>query len=625
MKKFLCLWAAGFAALIVGPVHALSTTLDPVVVTATRTEAPLSSLGSSVTLITREDIENRQAVHLIDVLRTVPSLDVVRSGGLGQKISIFLRGSESNHTLVLIDGIEVNDPSTPGRAFDFAALSADNIERIEIVRGPGSTLYGSDAMGGVINIITRKGAGKPNGTLAFEGGSFKTHQEKFSLNGGTELVNYAFAGSFLESDGISAAGTEYGNRERDGYNRKSISARVGVTPGDILDVDFFYRFLETESDLDANNSSTWVFEDDPNNRYDSRSNYFRAQAHLYLFDQFWEQTLGFSLTDYDRSNRNDPDVDHPFDSIRSRYDSRLSKVDWQHNLAINQANTLTLGAEYEEETYDSTSLWGDFPEKSARTAGYYLQDQFHLGKNFTATAGLRSDDHSRFGSHETWRLTASYLFPSTGTRFKATYGTAFKAPTLFQLYSNPYGNRNLSPEKSRGWDTGIEQSLWDKRITFGATWFENRFEKLITFLWSENKFKNVTKARTRGLELTLSVRPVDDLTVSAGYTYTDPENRDTGDDLLRRPRNKYNLTLNYRLPRYGEINLDMIHVRKRYDYGTTKPLAAYTVVNVAVAYDLTENIRLTGRVENLFDENYEEVSGYGTPGIAGYLGASLSF
>ena len=628
MKKVLCAVMVGLAALAAGQGYAATTTLEPVIVTATRVEIPLGEVGSSVTLITREEIESQQAVHLLDVLRSVPGLDVARSGGLGQQASVFLRGANSAHTLVLVDGIEVNDPSDSGRSFDFAALPAENIDRIEIVRGSGSALYGSDAMGGVINIITRKGSGKPQFSLSAEGGSFKTHQEKFSVSGGTERVNYSVSGSSHISDGISAASKESGNSERDGYDRKSLSARLGLTPTDTLDIDFFYRYLDAEADLDNFGGPNG---DDPNYTSDSRSTSFRAQAHLSLFDSFWEQTLGFSLTDNDRSYKNDTDVDHPLDSLRSQYDGQMSKVDWQHNLNLSQSNMLTIGAEYEEETtksrYFSTSLWGDyvdeFSEKSAHTVGYYLQDQIWLGDNFVATGGLRIDDNSRFGTHDTYRVTASYSVPSTGTRFKATYGTGFKAPSLFQLFSS-YGDIDLDPETSKGWDAGVEQSLWDERILLDATYFENDFKDLIDYDLVTSSFQNIGKAQTSGLELNLSIRPVDELTVSAGYTYTKTENLVTGEELLRRPRNKYNLNLNYRFLQRGDVNLNAIYVGKRTDFGNV-PLAAYTVVNMAASYNVTENLRLTGRIENLFNADYEEVSGYGTPGIAGYLGMSLNF
>jgi vitamin B12 transporter len=647
LKRVLFVMLSGFA-LMPSMAAAEVTELDPLVVTATRVATPVSEVGSSVTVISREQIESRQPEYVLDVLRGVPGLDVVRQGGLGQQTSVFLRGANSTHTLVLIDGIEINDPSNPGRSFDFANLPADNVERIEIVRGPGSTLYGSDAMGGVINIISRKGSGKPAVTLNAEGGSFQTHSEKLSIRGGTERLSYSVVGSYLSSDGISAADKKYGNDEKDGYDRKAFSARLGLAATEALDFDVFYHYLDSEADLDTFGGPNG---DDPNNTFNSRSNYFRTEANLSLFDRFWEQTLGFSLTDYERSNSDDPDSDHPYDSTRTHYDSQLYKVDWQHNLAINPANMLTLGAEYQEEKAKSrdertfldyssgqpTTSTNSFPKKSANITGYYLQDQFQLGENFVATAGLRLDDHSRFGSHETWRMTLSYLVPATGTRFRATYGTAFKAPTLAQLYENSawvVGNPDLDPEKSRGWDVGIEQALWQERMTFGATWFENRFKKLINTLWNPETFKyeyeNVDKARTKGLELTLSVRPRDDVSILAGYTYTDTENLETGEELLRRPRNKYNLAVHYRIPVGGEVQLDILHVGKRddidsEDWSQVKALEAYTVVNLAAAYDLSTRVRLTGRVENLFDEDYEEVSGFGTPGVAGYLGARLSF
>lgn len=633
------------AVLVTGSAFALTTTLEPVVVTATRVETPVSEVGSSVTVITKEEIESKQAVHLLDVLRGVPGLDVVRQGGLGQQASVFLRGANSAHTLVLVDGIEVNDPSSPSRAFDFASLSVDNIERIEIVRGPGSTLYGSDAMGGVINIITRKGAGKIQTSLTAEAGSFKTHQEKVAVSGGTDRVNYSLAGSYLDSEGISVAGKDYGNVEKDGYTRKDLSARVGLMPTDNLGFDFFYRYLNAEADLD---NSGGTGGDDPNYTSDSSSNMFKVQAQLALFKNFWEQTLGYAITDYDRTLQNGTDADHPDNSEQSQYDGQLTKVDWQHNLNLSPSNILTLGAEYEQESMQSrsystfmaydpdtgtffpSSYLSAFPEKSEHTVGYYLQDQLWIGKNFVATGGMRLDDHSRYGGHDTYQFTASYSVPLTKTRFKGSYGTGFKAPSLSQLYSS-YGDVNLKPETNSGWDAGMEQSFWSERILVSATYFESDFKNLIEYSYVTYILENIDKADTKGVELTFSIRPVETLNVSAGYTYTKANNVETGEELLRRPRNKYNLNVNYQLSEKGNVNLGILHVGERDDYDSegvwplTETLKPYTVVNLAASYAVTNNLKLTGRIDNLFDEEYEEVSGYGTPGIAGYLGARLSF
>jgi len=417
------------------------TTLEPVVVTATKIETPLREIASSVTVITRQDIENKQTNSVEEVLRSVPGLDVVRQGGLGQQTSIFLRGGNSTHTLVLVDGIEINDPSNPGRSFDFASLATDNIERIEIVRGPGSTLYGSDALGGVINIITRKGSGKPQVSLSAEGGSFDTHQEQLSINGGNELLNYSLVASFLESNGISAAAERYGNSEKDGYDRTTVSTRLGLTPTDDLDIDFILRYVDSEADLDT---FAGPFGDDPNNTFDSEALYLRVQARLMLLNDLWEQKLGFSLTDYERENRDETDAAHPSDSSLTTYDSRLYKVDWQNNLYLHPANTLTAGVEYEKEEAQGASeyvyadpTWNTndaFEKKSAETVGYYIQDQIRLWQDFITTLGVRVDDHQTFGSRLTYRITSSYLFRPTGTRIKGTYGTAFKAPTLAQLF-----------------------------------------------------------------------------------------------------------------------------------------------------------------------------------------------
>lgn len=620
------------------------TTLEPVVVTATKLETPLREVASSVTVITRQEIENKQINSVEEVLRSVPGLDVVRQGGLGQQTSIFIRGGNSTHTLVLVDGIEINDPSNPGRSFDFASLATDNIERIEIVRGPGSTLYGSDAIGGVINIITRKGSGKPRVSLSVEGGSFDTHQEKLSISGGNDLLNYSMVASFLESNSISAAAEKYGNSEKDGYDRTTVATRLGLTPTDNFDVDFILRYVDSEADLDT---FAGPYGDDPNNTFNSEALYLRVQARLMLLSDLWEQKLGFSLTDYDRENRDETDAAHPSDSSLTSYNSRLYKMDWQHNLYLHPTNTLTVGVEYEKEEAQGSSeyvyanpAWNTndaFEKKSAETNGYYIQDQIKLWQDFITTLGVRVDDHQKFGSEMTYRITSSYLFRPTKTRIKGTYGTAFKAPTLAQLFENStyvLGNTDLTPEKSRGWDIGLEQSLWDDRITLGVTYFENHFEDLINTFFSMSSFKyeyeNVDEAQTKGIEVNALVHPIDDLTLSASYTYTDTENRSTGKPLLRRPRHKYNINANYRFLDAGNINLDIFYVGERddldlVDWSKTTSLGAYTVVNLAVSYEINKHLNIHGRVENLFDEEYEEVNGFGTPGIAGYAGASLTF
>jgi len=586
---------------------------------------------------TEKEIENKKAKTVLEVLRGVPGLDVVQTGGPGRLTRILIRGAKSEHTLFMIDGVEMNDPMEPGRSYDLSKLTVDNIERIEILRGPQSTLYGSDAIGGVINIITKKGEGKPKFFLSGEGGTYYTFREAAGLSGGTKWVNYSLSISRFDTKGFSAADKKYGNREKDGHENTSLSARLGFTPKENLEVDFILRYIDAKTDLDQGGGRG---KDDPNSVFDSRQLFFRTQGKLLLFSGLWEQKLGFSLSDHDRDYRDDKDAQHPYDSSRGFYDGKMWKVDWQHNLYLHKTNTLTFGVEYEKERgeseYSWESAWGPgksvFPEKSANIKGLYILDKVALYESLFATLGIRVDDHSRFGSETTYRIAPAYLFKKTGTKIKATYGTGFKVPSLYQLYApatawGPIGNENLKPEKSKGWDAGVEQYLFKDRLKLGATYFRNDFEDLIDFDWAKG-YVNIAKAKTEGAEIFASVRPIEDLTIGASYTYTDTEDKKTGKRLLRRPLRKGSLNLNYRFLNKGNANLDVIYVGKRDDwapYPKRGEVGGYTLVNLAASYDIFKNIQVFGRVENLFDRKYEDVWGYGTPGLSLFGGIKISF
>lgn len=613
-----------------------TVTLGEIVVTASRIEEPVKEVASSVTVITEREIENKKAKTVLEVVRSVPGLDVSQSGGPGQLADIYIRGTKSDHTLFMIDGVKMNDPMSPGRSYDLSTLTVDNIERIEIIRGPQSTLYGSNAIGGVINIVTKKGEGKPKFFASFEGGTYNTFREAAGLSGGTKWVNYSLGISRLDTQGFSTAHEKYGNTEKDGHKNTSFSARLGFTPAEYLDIDFIAKYIDAKTDLDQGGGRG---KDDPNYVSDSRQLFLRTQGSLLLFNGRWEQKLGFSLSNHDRDYRDDKDAQHPYDSSRGFYDGKMWKVDWQHNLYLHKTNTLTMGVEYEEERGKSEYSWDSewrpgesiFPEKSATTKGVYIQDKIALYESFFATLGIRVDDHSRFGSETTYRIAPAYLFKKTGTKIKATYGTGFKAPSLYQLYApaaawGPIGNENLKPEKSKGWDMGIEQYFFKDRLTLGATYFRNDFEDLIDFD-SAKGHVNIAKAMAEGVEMFASVRPIEDLAIGASYTYTDTEDKETGMRLVRRPRHKGSLNLNYRFFNKGNANLDLIYVGKRDDW-TPHPIRGevgdYTLVNLAVSYDISKNIRVFGRIENLFDREYEDVWGYGTPRFSLFGGIKIS-
>ena len=615
-----------------GMQNATRLELGKVVVSATRLETPLREVASSMTVIDEQEIEQRQARTATEVLRSVPALDVVQTGGPGGQTSVSIRGAESDHTLVLIDGVEMNDPSDLGRSFDFASLSTENIERIEILRGPQSTLYGSDAIGGVINIVTKKGEGKPSGFVSAEGGSFQTYRQRAQAGGASELISYSLGFSRLDTEGISAADEDDGNEEKDGYENTTLSARLGITPTEHFQISSSMRYIDDKSDID---DSGGLGGDDPNHRTESERLFLRAQAQLSLFENVWEQEIGFSYTDHDRRTEDDPDASQPTELLRSSFDGEIVQFDWQHDVMLHETNTLTIGVETEEDTVDYRYYLEDpfFPDdttiddKSMRTTGVYAQDQIRLWDSWFTTVGVRVDDHEDFGTETTYRITSTYLVQETGTKIKGTLGTGFKAPTLYQLYSQ-YGNRDLDPEESTGWDIGLEQSLFGDRITVGATYFYNDFEELIDFDFASSRYFNTGAAETQGVELSSTLRPMDSLTVKASYTYTDTEDTSTGQDLLRRAKHKCNFNINYRFLDQGTINAGLNYVGKRDDTdfftGDRVELDEYFLVNVAASYQVLDNVELFGRIDNLLDDDYQEISGYGTPELSAFAGVRLS-
>jgi len=607
-----------------------------IVVTATRTEQPKLELASSTTLLSFEDLKKADKETVADALTAVPGLDVVQNGGPGKTADVFIRGANSEHTLVMMDGVEVNDPMSPGRTFDFGHLSLDNIDRIEIVRGPQSTLYGSDAMGGVINIITKKGNGKPRVFISGETGSYGTFREAAGVNGGNETVNYSVEISRLDSKGFSESGEKYGNTEKDGYGNTTLSGRLGFKLAKNLELNLISRYINARNQLD---NFAGAGGDDPNYITDARQFLLAANSRLSLLKGKWDQRLGVSYNNMRRDLSNPTDQFQPFDSQEGLYKGRTFKIDWQHNLYLHPTNTVTAGIEYQREwgesTYSWESLWGPgesiFPGKSARTTGFYLQDSIKIRDTFFMTLGVRIDHHDRFGTVTTYRIAPALLLKS-GTKLKATYGTGFKAPSLYQLYAPAtiwglVGNQNLDPEKCKGWDIGIEQFLANDRLTLSFTYFQNDFEDLILYDFILG-YININQAKVNGFEIFMSTAPLKNLTISGSYTYTDAKDKETGEQLLRRPKHKANLTFNLRLFKNANANLFIIHVGKRLDlfpYPTITEAAAYTLFNLAASYRLSKNIEVFGRIDNLFDQDYEAVLGYGTPGRSAYIGIKASY
>ena len=609
-------------------------TLDEIVVSATRTATAHKELASSVTVIGSGKIENSRHNLLSDLLRAIPALDIVQVGGIGGQTSVFMRGANSNHTLVLIDGIEALDPISPTRSFDFATLSPENIERIEVLRGPHGTLYGSDAIAGVISIFTKRGSGRPGLSLSSEAGSFGTFRNSISSQGGNRLLNYSLSFSRLDVDGISAASTSDGNNEKDGFERNSFSTRLGFIPFENSSVDFIVRYLDAKSSID---NFGGISGDDPNNTLNREELFVRGQAKFFLFESNSEQTIGLSYTKFNRDNTNNFDDDHPESMEMSNLKGTLLKFDWQNNFYTHENNTVTFGVETENEIgssdHLSVSAFGSFPstflEKNARTTGLFIQDQFNTGNYFYSSAGIRYDKHDKFGSKVTFRIAPS-LFITDNLKIKSVYGTGFKSPSLFQLYSN-FGDENLSAEESKGFDIGLELYGLRNRFSAGATYFRNDFENLIDFDSGTFTYQNISEAKTEGLETFLSYIHSSGLELSVSYTYTDTEDGNTGAPLIRRAKNKFNVSSSFRLSDKSQLNATLIGIGKRDDFDfSTFPanrvvLDRYLLVNLSASHMLFGNLQLFGSINNLFDENYTVATGFDTYGIGTHGGIKVNF
>ncbi len=611
-----------------------------VVVTATRVKTPVKEIASSVEVITEEELKQTRKETVLDALQAAAGLSVIRSGPVGGASSIQIRGADNKHTLVMMDGMEVNDPVSPDRSFDMSLLLVENIDRIEIIRGPQSTLYGSDAIGGIINIITKKGRGKPDFHFTTIGGSYKTISGSAGINGSTEKIHYSFNASHYRTKGFSSASTEYaGNSEKDGFRNSTLSGRVGFDISTNVQLDFTVRNINSKIDIDNQGGA---YGDDPNNVQDYDAFFFKGQARTLLMKNRWEQLLQFSLVDYDRKYDNAIDELHPFSSDKSEYKSQLFKLSWQNNFFIHENNTLTFGIEYQAEQGESESffedMWGVtetvFPLQKSTNMGIYIQDQIKLAGQFFATLGIRHDVHNQAGASTTYRIAPAYFIKQTGTKIKATLGTGFKAPSLYQLFApgsvwGPIGNENLEPEKSKSWDAGIEQHLFKNKMVLGATYFSNSYENLIDFDWALG-YINVNEAYSKGAEFTLRTEFYKNLFFKASYTLTDAKNKETEECLLRRPKHKLTASLNYRFAQKGNAHLSLVYVGEREDQAwinwvaTRVAMSPYVLLNLSASYNIIDNIQIFVRLDNILNETYEMIKGYATPGLSVYAGVEIS-
>ncbi len=610
------------------------------VVTATRLETPERRVGSSLTVVTGEELVRTGKSFVLEAVEAVLGLSTVRNGGPGATASVSVRGANSEHTLFLVDGVEVNDPINPSRSYDLSHLSLSEVERVEILRGPQGLLYGSDALGGVINVITRSGRGRPSLGLAAATDTLQTLSADVSLAGSGATTSWSLGLFHERTAGISAASSAYpGNTEKDGYSNLSLAARFGYDPKPEASFALTVRAAAARTELDNFGGPGG---DDPNSLQDYGTLLVRGLYRGLARNGRWERVLSVSWLGARRDNVNPVDEDHPDERDEGLYRSDVFKVDWQNNLFLGPSNTLTAGLELEEErgrsAYVSESLLGtvesDLPSVRARSAGAYVLDHWQVRDRFFVTAGARADLHSLAGPAVTFRVAPAYLIAATGTRLKATLGTGFKSPSLYQLFApatawGPVGNPGLRPERATGWDAGVEQSFGGDRLVLGLTRFGNSFRDLVDFDYQAG-YVNIGRARTSGLEVSAEARPAAGARLSASYTRLSARDLDAGTELLRRPRDKVSAAASARL--FGRLDgaLTALWVGRRLDrdYSAypyeTVVLPGYVLLGAALSLPVGPRLSLFVRAENLLDARYETVWGYGSPGLAVRTGFRLT-
>ena len=626
--------ALGLACMVVSlPTVAAEAYDEEIVVTGSHLPVSLARSGSSATVITVDQIHQRAPVLVSDLLRDVPGFAVSRNGVLGSATQVRVRGAEGNHLLVLIDGVEANDPSQ-GDEFNWGTLSADAVERIEVLRGPQSSLVGSDAMAGVINIITR-GASAPLSADAWaEGGSFGTYRAGVGAGHRGDNADVRVSASVVDSEGsnISREGDE-----KDGYRNETYALKGGwsLTPDLVLGVTA--RRSDGRADFDNISWSTGLPED-TDSWSDFRGDTARLSANHAMADGLFRHRLEYAWTAWDNDN-----VEYGFTatSTRTRKDQYryLGTVQWADG-----AQTVTTLLEREREDFSQRGEgqpWGDpNQDRSRDTDSAGLEYRGTFGEALTLAASVRHDDNSEFDSARTWRLEAVYDIAASGTRLRAAWGTAVKNPTFaerFGYYTNFQGNPDLQPEESESVEFGVEQSWQDERLVGSVTLFHaDLTDEIDGFVFDPVTFNFTAanrdgKSERDGVELALRAALSPALSLVGSYTYTDssaPDGNGGNVEELRRAPHIGSLTLGWQARQDLQFNLNAQYNGTQDDqYFPPYPepsqivkMDDYTLLNLNVTWRLDEAMELYARGENLLDEDYEEVFGYRSPGIGGYVG-----
>jgi len=586
-----------------------------IVVVATGFARSADETGQAISVITRERLDQLQSVTVADALATLPSVSLSRRGPVGTQTGVFVRGANTSQTLVLVDGVRVNDPSSPNAAFDFGGLLAGNVERIELLRGPNSIVWGSQAIGGVVNIETALPATALTLRTTAEYGTYDTLSGQVSIAGSSGALGYSLGGAFYRTEGFSVFS---GGSERDGSRQAALNGRIALTLAEGVELDLRGAWSDGRTDYDSAFSGGANSLAEAHNRQwfgYAGVNFTAAGGRL-------KSRIAVSRSDIDRVGT-DPVVFSFNNYVAAGVTDR---IEYRGAYELSDGVTLFAGLEHEH-VRSSTSYEGAAPDRASnRMTGGYVQLSLRPLDWLTLTGGVRHDHYSDYGGHTTLGGNLAYSPNGGATVLRATYAEGFRAPTLTEGQP-PYGNPALKPETARNLDIGIAQHLLDGRASLALTWYRRRSNDLITFSFASFMSENIGRVEADGIELGLVLRPVPRLRIEANYARASAVNRSApneGKRLPLRPRDTAHLTADWDSPLGLKLGATLTLVGDSFDDNANLVrIDGYGRVDVRASLPLGERVELFGRVDNLTGERYETVSGYATPGRSVFAGARL--
>ena len=612
-----------------------ATAVEDVVVTANRSAQPIERVGASVTVLTQAAIEARQTPAVVELLAQTPGVSFTRNGGVGTTTGVNIRGAESQHTVVLIDGVKLNDPSSTQGGFNFGNLLVGDTARIEVLRGAQSTLWGSQAIGGVVNIVTAEPTEALQGRLDAEAGARGTTYFRAGIGGAGERLSWRLAASRYDTDGFSAFAK---GTEDDGYTNTGVSGRLNLKITEAVSLDLRSVWSSGRNDFDAFNGDSREY---------GKTQELVAYAGLNfdLLEGRFRNRIGYAQTDTDRRNFN------PANKVQTlTFDAEGQNRRWEYQgaFAVTEALNATFGVEHEKSEMKTRSPgdWNPNPafgRGEAELNSAYGQIQWTVLQGLTLTGGLRYDDHAQYGDNLLGQVAAAWALNEGDTVVRASWGQGFRAPGLYELYSE-YGNLNLQPEEFDSWEIGVEQRLFGRAVV-SATYFNRQADNEIRYngcstpstdpLCTVNGvgrwgyYRNVQKTEAQGIELIGRVDVTERLNLSANYTWTDAKSASGATDgkrLTRRPEHMANFAADYAFAFGLKTGVAVRYVGETFNNDTnTVKVDAYTLVDLRASYPINDTLEVYGRIENAFDEDYQTVLNYGAPGRGVFGGVRVRF